>query len=179
MECVAEHCYEVAPNGFTRAPPVHLAARGQHEEIKLGLAAFPRFVMEQVRFRSPNSEMTPHSLDLLGEFGLRHDSSFTGDDAPAHSLPTASPGRAAVHWLRIEMPPIAAELWIAEIDAMLEFRPPRVLAVRPFVAGQGSLLRVLERFIGFALSCKDIRFSRADDVAVLILGGPERAVGQR
>ncbi|MEU2874994.1 polysaccharide deacetylase [Streptomyces sp. NPDC007070] len=188
MATVAERGHEVAMHGFTHRHPVHLSEAEQREEIERSLKCFARFGVEPVGYRAPNWEMTRHSLDLLGEFGLRYDSSLMDDDRPYVTL--GSGRRIAelpVQWLlddweqyaflpepdigqQIEAPSKVVELWTAELEAMRGFGSLCVLTLHPFLTGRPSRLRALEQFIQFALSRGDVRFARAEEIAALVLG---------
>ncbi|WP_051717057.1 polysaccharide deacetylase family protein [Streptomyces megasporus] len=191
MNSVAERGHEIAMHGFTHRHPVHLSEAEQREEIERSLKTFSEFGVKPVGYRAPNWEMTRYTLDLLGEFGLRYDSSLMDDDRPYALL---SGGRRIaelpVQWLLddweqyaflpepdvgrlIEAPSKVVELWTSELDAMREFGSLCVLTLHPFLTGRPSRLHALEQFIQFALSRGDVRFARADEVAELVLNRGE------
>jgi hypothetical protein len=47
-----------------------------------------------------------------------------------------------------------------------------VLTCHPFLSGRPSRMQAIESFIEFALDRGDIRFSRADQLADIVLGNP-------
>ncbi|MFE9675378.1 polysaccharide deacetylase [Streptomyces sp. NPDC006259] len=191
MEAVAERGHETALHGFTHRHPVHLSESEQREEIERSLKTFSKFGIEPVGYRAPNWEMTRFTLDLLGEFGLRYDSSLMDDDRPyAVRSGDRTLAELPVQWLLddweqyaflpepnigqlIEAPSKVVDLWTAELEAMRAFGSLCMLTVHPFLTGRPSRLHALEQFIQFALSRGDVRFARADELAELVLaGGP-------
>ncbi|MFD6935377.1 polysaccharide deacetylase family protein [Streptomyces goshikiensis] len=191
METVAGRGHEIAMHGFTHRHPVHLSESEQREEIERSLETFSKFGVEPVGYRAPNWEMTRFTLDLLGEFGLRYDSSLMDDDRPyAVQAGGTTLAELPVQWLLddweqyaflpepnigqlIEAPSKVVDLWTSELEAMRSFGSLCMLTVHPFLTGRPSRLHALEQFIQFALSRGDIRFARADELASLVLaGGP-------
>ncbi|MBW1600746.1 polysaccharide deacetylase [Streptomyces sp. JJ66] len=190
MESVMERGHEIALHGFTHRHPVHLSEGEQRAEIERSLETFSRFGVQPVGYRAPNWEMTRYTLDLLGGFGLRYDSSLMDDDRPyaLRSGGGATIAELPVQWLLddweqyaflpepnigqlIEAPSKVVDLWTAELEAMRGFGSLCMLTVHPFLTGRPSRLRALEQFIQFALSRGDVRFARADEVAELVLAG--------
>lgn len=189
MDSVAEKGHEIALHGFTHRHPVHLSESEQREEIERSLKTFSRFGVQPTGYRAPNWEMTRYTLDLLGEYGLRYDSSLMDDDRPyavrsgEHTI-----AELPVQWLLddweqyaflpepnigqlIEAPSKVVDLWTAELEAMRGFGSLCMLTVHPFLTGRPSRLAALEQFIRFVLSRGDVRFARADEVAELVLAG--------
>jgi peptidoglycan/xylan/chitin deacetylase (PgdA/CDA1 family) len=193
VEQVLEHGHEVALHGYTHRHPVHLSPREQREELERSLKALGRFGVTPVGYRAPNWELTRYTLDLLGEFGLRYDSSLMDDDRPyAMLLGGGKLAELPVQWLlddweqyaflpepnigqQLEAPSKVVELWTAELDAMRQFGSLCVLTCHPFLTGRPSRMQALERFIQFALSHGDIRFARADEIAALVTSDPPAA----
>ena len=75
---------------------------------------------------------------------------------------------------QIESPRKVVELWTAELDAMRGTRSLCVLTCHPFLSGRPSRARAIEDFIEFPLDRGDIRFSRADHLADIVLGHIDR-----
>ena len=133
--------------------------------------------------------MVAHALQQGANaiIGIRYDSSLMDDDKP-YRLATASGTIAElpVHWSlddweqyaflpdpdigqQIESPRKVVELWTAELDAMRETKSLCVLTCHPFLSGRPSRARAIEEFIEFALDRGDVRFSRADHLADIVL----------
>jgi peptidoglycan-N-acetylglucosamine deacetylase len=114
------------------------------------------------------------------------------DDDKPYRLATAS-GTVAelpVHWSlddweqcafmpdpdigqQIESPRKVVELWTTELDAMRRTNSLCVLTCHPFLSGRPSRMQAIESHIEFALDRGDIRFSRADQLADIVLGDPD------
>ncbi len=54
-----------------------------------------------------------------------------------------------------------------------------VLTCHPFLSGRPSRIRAIREFVEFALGRGDVRFSRADRLADLVLGEPGERRGAR
>ena len=65
------------------------------------------------------------------------------------------------------------ELWTTELGAMRRTNSLCVLACHPIHSGRPSRMQAIERYIVFALDRGDIRFSRADQLADIVLGDPD------
>lgn len=190
VESVRERGHEIALHGYTHRHPVHLTPDEQREELELALKALGRFGVEPTGYRAPNWEMTRCTLDMLGEFGLRYDSSLMDDDRPytlragGHRIAELPP-----HWLLddweqyaflpepnigqlIEAPSKVLDLWSSELDAMRQHGSLCMLTMHPFLSGRPSRLHALEQFIQFALGRGDVRFASAAAVADLVLDAP-------
>jgi peptidoglycan/xylan/chitin deacetylase (PgdA/CDA1 family) len=164
----------------------------QRRDLESGLQALANLGVEPRGYRAPYWRLTRPTLDLLGRYGIRYDSSLMDDDRP-YRLSTAA-GEVAelpVHWSlddweqyaflpepdigqRIENPRDVAEIWKGELDAMRNTNSLCVLTCHPFLSGRPSRLRAIEDFIVFAKGCGEVRFSRADRLADLILRDSER-----
>ena len=71
---------------------------------------------------------------------------------------------------QIESPRKVVELWTAELDAMRGTGSLCVLTCHPFLSGRPSRAMAIVEFIEFALNRGDVRFSRADHLAAIVLG---------
>ena len=74
---------------------------------------------------------------------------------------------------RIENPRDVAEIWKGELDARRKTNSLCVLTCHPFLSGRPSRLGAIEDFKEFAGRCSDVRSSRADRLADLVLGDSE------
>ena len=123
-----------ATTGHAHLPSHRLDARAQRQELERGLAALEDCTgARPCGYRSPAWELTPTTLDLLGELGFTHDSSLMGDDRP-YRLPGGLL-ELPVHWSLDDVPYLAFDpdaparlgdpaallaRWIAEYDAPAE-----------------------------------------------------------
>lgn len=180
--------HEVALHGHSHRRLPGMKAEEQRRDLELGHEALAHLGVKPRGYRAPYWQMTLATLDLLAGHGIRYDSSLMDDDKP-YRLATAS-GTVAelpVHWSlddweqyaflpdpdigqQIESPRKVVELWTAELDAMRGTNSLCVLTCHPFLSGRPSRIRAIKEFVEFALDRGDIRFSRADQLADIVLG---------
>jgi peptidoglycan/xylan/chitin deacetylase (PgdA/CDA1 family) len=183
--------HEVALHGHSHRVLPGMAEDEQRRDLEWGLEALAGLGVQPRGYRAPYWRLTRPALDLLARHGIRYDSSLMDDDRP-YRLSTAA-GEVAelpVHWSlddweqyaflpepdigqRIENPRDVVEIWKGELDAMRRTNSLCVLTCHPFLSGRPSRVQAIEDFIEFARNCSDVRFSRADRLADLILGDAE------
>jgi peptidoglycan-N-acetylglucosamine deacetylase len=188
VEKILETSHEVALHGHSHRVLPGMTPEEQRRDLELGLEALSRLGVQPRGYRAPYWQLTQATLDLLAGLGIRYDSSLMDDDRP-YRLTTASGAVAElpVHWSlddweqyaflpdpeigqQIESPSKVVELWTAELDAMRETNSLCVLTCHPFLSGRPSRVRAIARFVEFALDRGDVRFSRADRLAGIVLG---------
>jgi peptidoglycan/xylan/chitin deacetylase (PgdA/CDA1 family) len=194
VEEIAGSGHEVALHSYAHGNLPGMSPDEQRRDMEAGLKALASLGIEPRGYRAPYWRITQATIDMLASYGICYDSSLMDADRP-YRLATAS-GEIAelpVHWSlddweqyaflaepdigqRIEPPGKVTELWTDELDAMRETNSLCVLTCHPFLSGRPSRVRAIKKFIEFALDCRDVRFSRADRIAELVLqytGGPE------
>ncbi len=73
--------HEIGHHGWTHRVPATLGREGEEEELVRGLAAIERLQGQKPRgYRSPAWDLSPHSIDLLLQYGFDYDSSLMGHD---------------------------------------------------------------------------------------------------
>lgn len=119
-----------------------------------------------VGFRSPNWDLSPHTIPIVAEMGLLYDSSLMADEAPYELLCDGEPTRIVevpVEWLRDDAVYLmfnrapATRPWMTPDDVHLIFRRELEaahaegglfqLVLHPFVIGYRSRLWLLEALI--------------------------------
>jgi peptidoglycan-N-acetylglucosamine deacetylase len=192
VEEILQSGHEVALHGHSHRVLPGISESEQRRDLELGLEALANLGVEPRGYRAPYWRMTRATLDLLAHQDICYDSSLMDDDKP-YRLPTASGTIAElpVHWSlddweqyaflpdpdigqQIENPRKLVELWTAELDAMRTTNSLCVLTCHPFLSGRPSRMQAIESFIEFALDCGDIRFSRANQLADVVLGDPDQ-----
>ena len=154
------------------------------------MAALDRLGARPVGYRAPMWSTAATTLESLGAFGLRYDSSLFDDDRPyLLDTPTGRIAELPVHWSlddweqyvyvpepdlghTINRPSVVATLWTEELDAMRGTGSLCVLTCHPFASGRPSRVVAIERFIDFAEACGDVTFARADELAERLLDTP-------
>ena len=190
VEKILEAGHEVALHGHSHRVLPDMDEAGQRRDLETGLEVLDKLGVEPRGYRAPYWRLTRTTLDFLGSYGLHYDSSLMDDDRP-YRLSTAA-GEVAelpVHWSlddweqyaflpepdigqRIESSRKVVEIWTSELDAMRGTNSLCILACHPFLSGRPSRVRAIGEFIEFAKKCGDVRFSRADLLADLILQSP-------
>lgn len=191
VERVLEAGHEIALHGYTHRPPCYNSAEEQRVEIEKSLAAFERFGVKPVGYRAPMWQTSRHTLEILGEYGLRYDSSLMDDDRPyLIDTPCGRLAEMCPQWYHddweqyaylpdpdvgstINRPSAVAELWIEELDAYRETNSIMVLTCHPFLSGRPARIKALERFIEFGDRCGDVEFTRCDTVAKRLLAATD------
>jgi peptidoglycan-N-acetylglucosamine deacetylase len=187
VQTIVREGHEVALHGHSHRVLPGMTEDEQRQDLERSLEALANVGIEPRGYRAPYWRLTRQTLDLLGRYGISYDSSLMDDDRP-YRLSTAS-GEIAelpVHWSlddweqyaflpepdigqRIENPRDVAEIWKGELDAMRKTNSLCVLTCHPFLSGRPSRVRAIEDFVRFAKKCTDVRFSRADRLADLVL----------
>ena len=188
VEEILQAGHEVALHGHSHRVLPGMSESEQRRDLEMGLEALGNLGVEPGGYRAPYWRMTRATLDLLSRHNIRYDSSLMDDDKP-YRLATASGTIAElpVHWSlddweqyaflpdpdigqQIESPRKVVELWTAELDAMRGTKSLCVLTCHPFLSGRPSRARAIGEFIEFALDRGDVHFSRADNLADVVLG---------
>jgi len=187
VQTIVRAGHEVALHGHSHHVLPGMTKDEQRRDLERGSEALADLGVEPRGYRAPYWRLTRPTLDLLGHYGIRYDSSLMDDDRP-YRLSTAA-GEIAelpVHWplddweqyaflpepdigQRIENPRNVARIWKGELDAMRNTNSLCVLMCHPCLSGRPSRVRAIEDFVGFAKGCGDVRFSRAYRLADLIL----------
>jgi peptidoglycan/xylan/chitin deacetylase (PgdA/CDA1 family) len=194
VESILEGGHEVALHGHTHEVLTSMTPEEQSRDLEAAFEALSRLGVEPSGYRAPLWRVTRATLEMLPSYGVRYDSSMMDDDKP-YRLETAAGTLAElpVHWSLddweqyaflpdpeigqiIETPSKAVELWTAELDAMRETNSLCVLTCHPFLSGRPSRVRAIREFVEFALGRGDVRFTRADELADLVLGGADGEV---
>ena len=155
--------HEVAHHGHAHLPSHRLDASAQREEVERGLAALEDCLGERPSgYRSPAWELTPVTLELLGEHGFAYDSSLMGDDRPYRVGPLVE---LPVHWSLDDVPFLAFDpdrparlghpgdlltAWIAEHDAARAEERHLTYTMHPEVTGRGARLGLLRGLLEHA-----------------------------
>ncbi|TDE30940.1 polysaccharide deacetylase [Actinomadura sp. 6K520] len=192
---IADRGHEVAYHTYAHRPPTSMSPEEERADFLRGLEVFARQGIEIAGYRAAMWEASWLTLELVGEHGLRYDSSLMGDDRP-YRVGTAA-GEVVelpVHWSLddweqyaflpepdvgsvIESPRKVLEMWCAELDGMRTYRCLFNLCAHPFLSGRPGRALALRRFIEYARECGDVRFARCREVAEAAAADPE--VGSR
>src|SRR5579862_8777358 len=143
--------------------PGAVEAAAQRAELEEGLTALGKLGVRPDGYRSPGWELTPETLDLLGELGFCYDASLMADDRPywvtSGNRPLLElPG----HWSLCDWPyfgwtsyhgglladPAAVErIWLEEFESARQDRRAVTYTMHPEAIGRGYLVRMLDSVI--------------------------------
>jgi len=191
VERVAAAGHEIALHGYLHKPPCSCDEGEQRAEIERSLEVFERLGVRPVGYRAPVWMTTSYTLERLGSYGLRWDSSLMDDDKP-YLLDTPS-GRIAElppQWYLddgeqylflpypgfdgvIQRPSAVADTWREEVDAYRVIHSLMVLTAHPCLSGRPARVRALESLVEYVESLGDVDFARCDQVAGRLLEIPE------
>jgi peptidoglycan/xylan/chitin deacetylase (PgdA/CDA1 family) len=190
VQAIVQAGHEVALHGRSHRVLPGMAENEQRRDLERGLRAVADLGVEPRGYRAPYWRLTRPTLDLLARYGIRYDSSLMDDRPYRLSMVAGEIAELPVHWSlddweqyaflpepdigrRIENPRDVAEIWKGELDAMRETNSLCVLTCHPFLSGRPSRVRAIEDFVGFARGFDNVRFSRADRLADLVLRGSQ------
>jgi peptidoglycan/xylan/chitin deacetylase (PgdA/CDA1 family) len=153
IAALVERGHELGHHGHTHRRLDELDDPGQLEDLEHGLAALERFGSRPLGYRAPAWELTPFTLELLGEHGFQWDSSLMGDERP-HVL-AAGAGTIVelpVHWSLDDAPFFAAspaghglwETWSRELELAAEEDRTITLTLHPEILGRPHRVDVLQ-----------------------------------
>jgi peptidoglycan/xylan/chitin deacetylase (PgdA/CDA1 family) len=179
--------HEVAHHSYSHRWLDTLDEEQEREEMRRGAEIIQRVTgRSPIGYRSPAAEFTPHTVDLMIEFGIKYSSNMFDadspyllqnrgvttnivelpfawclDDAPFFLYSNRLPGRS------MAAPSAVLETWTREFDG-LAAEPGRsfVLAMHPQVIGRPSRLWVLEQFIEHARANSKTWFAPCQEIAV-------------
>lgn len=188
VESILEAGHEIALHGYSHRRLVGMTADEQRRDLESALGVLGGFGVEPRGYRAPFWQLTRATLEMLPTYDIRYDSSLMDDDKPYRiETPTGAVAELPVHWSlddweqyaflpdpdvgqQIETPAKVADLWTGELDAMRRTGSLCVLTCHPFLSGRPSRLEAVERFVVFAEGRGDVRFTRADTLAWIVLG---------
>jgi peptidoglycan-N-acetylglucosamine deacetylase len=178
--------HEIAHHSYSHRWLDTLGEAQEREEMERGAEIIERVTgRSPIGYRSPAAEFTPHTVDLMIEFGIKYSSNMFDadspyllenrgvatsivelpfawclDDAPFFLYSNRLPGRV------MAAPSAVLETWTREFDG-LAAEPGRcfVLAMHPQIIGRPSRLWVLEQFIEHAMTNPTSWFARCEEIA--------------
>lgn len=172
--------HEVGHHGYTHRSPTTLDEAEEREELRAGLEVLEGLGAKVRGYRSPSWDFSPHTADLLAEFGLDYSSNLMDDIAPYRHA-AADLVEVPIHWILDDAPHFwfdattwtksmrsAAEverLWLDEIAGIRTLGGVAVLTVHPFVIGRPGRLPALERTLAWVAAQPDVWMTTAGEVA--------------
>lgn len=176
--------HEIAHHGYLHEPLIDVAETTEASILDQGLAALAEVAgVRPVGYRAPMWELTYNSPRLLAERGFLYDTSLMDADVPYElAAGGASIVEIPVSWGLddweqycfipgisgaglIESPVKAAEMWLAEFDALHREGGCFVLTCHPFLSGRPGRTAALEGLIEHVLAQEDVWVAPLGDIA--------------
>lgn len=186
VAAIVDGGHEVGHHSYSHRWLDDISLDDERREMERGSEAILRATGSYpVGYRSPAAEFSPHTVDLLLEFGIRWSSNrfdadtpyllehrgarteivelpfaWALDDAPFFLYSNRLPGRV------MSAPSAVLETWTREFDG-LATEPDRcmVLAMHPQVIGRPSRMWVLESFLDHAVENATTWFATGREIA--------------
>jgi peptidoglycan-N-acetylglucosamine deacetylase len=163
VTAILDRGHEVAHHGYLHLGTEGLDRGAQRAELEQGLEALGRHGVRPAGYRSPGWELTPETLDLLGELGFGFDASLMADDRPYWELTGNGPllelpghwslcdwpffGWTAYYGGLLADPDAVQRIWLEEYESARADRRAVTYTLHPEAIGRGYLLRMLDRVI--------------------------------
>jgi peptidoglycan/xylan/chitin deacetylase (PgdA/CDA1 family) len=172
LRAIAAAGHEIGHHGHAHRRLDAMTQAEQLADLEDGIAAIRELTgAAPLGYRAPCWELTPHTLQLLGERGFAYDSSLMGDDRPYRVR--AGPRELVelpVHWSLDDAPHFAAttdprglaRAWCAELALAARERRPVTFTLHPDILGRPHRLDVLRRLLDHAraLGCRPVPLRR-------------------
>jgi peptidoglycan/xylan/chitin deacetylase (PgdA/CDA1 family) len=186
--------HEIGHHGYLHERPDTLSPEQERAVMEKGIEALDRAVgVRPVGYRSPAWEITPTTLELLGELGFLYDSSGMGDDIPyVERYGERSIVELPVQWLlddwpqfgfsldsggRIANPDKVFQIWSEEFDGLYEEGAYFLLTMHPEVIGRPHRMALLDRLMRHIMGYPNVWWATAEEVArhcAPLLSGQDR-----
>ena len=174
--------HEIGHHGYLHERPDTLSPEQERVVMERGLEALERTAgVRPAGYRSPAWEITPTTLELLGELGFLYDSSGMGDDLPyVERHGERSILELPVQWLlddwpqfgygidgggQIANPDKVFQIWSEEFDGLYEEGGYFMLTMHPEVIGRPHRMALLDRLIRHIKGYPDVWWATAEQVA--------------
>lgn len=184
MKDIFEKGHEIAHHSYSHRWLENLSLEEERQEMEKGIELISTLTGENPRgYRSPAGEFTPHTFDLLLEYGIEYSSNFYDDEAPYKhfvngkktdlvELPFAWALDDAPFFLysnrllgRVMAAPSAVlETWKLEFNGLYAEKKCFLLAMHPQIIARPSRIVILEELIQYIKGRTDVWFARCDQV---------------
>ncbi|HEA68566.1 MAG TPA: polysaccharide deacetylase [Desulfobacterales bacterium] len=181
---VIDQGHEISHHSYSHKWLETLSIDEEREELGKGLDLIENIYGRKPRgYRSPAGEFTPHTFDLLLEYGFEYSSNFFDDeepykhiingekselielpfawaldDAPFFLYSNRLPGRF------MAAPSAVLETWKIEFNGLYAEDKCMVLAMHPQIIGRPSRMYILESLIQHIMGKPNVWFARCDQV---------------
>lgn len=180
VEQIVAAGHELAHHGYTHTSPVQMSRGEEETELVKGLRALGRFGAAVTGYRSPSWDLSPHTLDLLLEHGLRYSSNLMDEvrpyqvpDRPLVEVPISWVLDDAAHfwfdgasWTKsIATASSVREIWEAEFLGIRDLGGAAVFTMHPQIIGRPGRIGFLESFLSFVVGHHDVWVTTTEQIA--------------
>jgi peptidoglycan/xylan/chitin deacetylase (PgdA/CDA1 family) len=185
IESIMEHGHEIAHHSWSHAWITGLTREQERDEMQRGFEIIGKVTgSDPAGYRSPAAEFSPHTMDLLLEYGFGYSSNFFDDDSPYLHVVDEKLSKLVefpFHWVlddapffqysislpgrTMQAPSAVLEAWKLEFDMLYKEDRAFTLAMHPQIIGRPSRIIVLEELIKHIQTHDNIWFGRCCDVA--------------
>lgn len=172
---IIEQGHEVASRGANMARP---EAATELAWLREGADAIAQSTgVQPVGYRSPDNELTPHTLHHLCELGMQYDATFQDDDAPYRfSLPAGQIAEIPSSYALSDAPAFSArhthdrvlQIWRDESNALVDVQGliPLVLHLRgDFGTSRAARIAMLKHYLQSLQAVPGLAFMTYRDLA--------------
>jgi peptidoglycan/xylan/chitin deacetylase (PgdA/CDA1 family) len=172
--------HELGHHGYTHTPPAQLSRDEEDAELVRGKQILEAFGAEVAGYRSPSWDLSPHTLSLLQEHGLRYSSNLMDDirpyrhqGSPIVELPVQWILDDAAHfWFdastwnkKISTSAEVRSIWEEEFLGIRRLGGCCVFTLHPQIIGRPGRIRLLDELIGFVQQHDDVWIATCGEIA--------------
>jgi peptidoglycan-N-acetylglucosamine deacetylase len=177
---IAAAGHELGHHGYTHTSPTLLSREEEEKELVKGLEVLRSFGTEIAGYRSPSWDLSPHTLSLLQQHGLRYSSNLMDDIRP-YRHEGLDLAEVPVHWILDDAPHFwfdgaswtksiattasVRSLWEEEFLGIRELGGACVFTMHPQIIGRPGRLAFLDAFMDYVTGLGDVWIATAAEIA--------------
>ncbi len=180
VAAIAAAGHEIAHHGYTHTSPHQLSRDEEEAELVRGLDILKSFGAEVTGYRAPSWDLSPHTLDLLHQYGIRYSSNLMDDIRP-YKIDSPPLVEVPISWLLDDAPHFwfdgaswtktvcttahVRTLWQEEFLGIRELGGASVFTMHPQIIGRPSRLAFLDSFLSFVTGHDDVWVTTTAQIA--------------
>ena len=172
--------HELAVHGYTHTSPTNLQPEEEEETLIRTRKILEGFGAQITGYRSPSWDFSQYTLGFLQKHGFSYSSNMMDDIRP-YRHPDTDVIELPIQWIlddaphfwfndeswtkKISTPREVREIWDAEFEGIHELGGSFILTMHPQVIGRPHRLKMLDEFIGFVMSHRDVWIKTCAEIA--------------
>jgi peptidoglycan-N-acetylglucosamine deacetylase len=177
---IAAAGHELGHHGYTHTSPVLLSRDAEGAELARGKQILEAFGAEVAGYRSPSWDLSPHTLSLLRQHGLRYSSNLMDDIRP-YRHEGSSIVELPVQWIlddaahfwfearawnkKISTSAEVRSIWEEEFLGIRQLGGCCVFTLHPQIIGRPGRIGLLDELIGFVQRHDDVWLATCGEIA--------------